>query len=155
MDFDFKSPLFRWFDFDFIIINIWWFCPSLNGIPRMFLLNCPFRNYTRFNLAVPNLLAHNSITISFYMEVNTLRLKSNVAWIWASKHIWRYYLFCCWEYHQQQKNGTPKGFYLLISKLQSILDEPNLLAHNNITMNYYVQVKFATAKIECSFEMGT
>ena len=28
-DFDFKSPLFRWFDFDFKIINIWWFCPSL------------------------------------------------------------------------------------------------------------------------------
>ena len=27
--FDFKSPLFRWFDFDFKIINIWWFCPSL------------------------------------------------------------------------------------------------------------------------------
>ena len=25
----FKSPLFRWFDFDFKIINIWWFCPSL------------------------------------------------------------------------------------------------------------------------------
>ena len=28
-EFDFKSPLFRWFDFDFKIINIWWFCPSL------------------------------------------------------------------------------------------------------------------------------
>ena len=27
-DFDFKSPLFRWFDFK--IINIWWFCPSLH-----------------------------------------------------------------------------------------------------------------------------
>ena len=29
LDFDFKSPLFRWFDFDFKIINIRWFCPSL------------------------------------------------------------------------------------------------------------------------------
>ena len=30
LDFDFKSPLFRWFDFDFKIINIRWFCPSLD-----------------------------------------------------------------------------------------------------------------------------
>ena len=28
--FDFKSPSFRWFDFDFKIINIWWFFPSLS-----------------------------------------------------------------------------------------------------------------------------
>ena len=28
-DFDFKSPLYGWFDFDFKIINIWWFCSSL------------------------------------------------------------------------------------------------------------------------------
>ena len=27
-DFDLKSPLFRWFDFDFKIMNIWWFWPS-------------------------------------------------------------------------------------------------------------------------------
>ena len=34
-DFDFKSPLFRWFDFDFKIINISWFCPSLvTGISK-------------------------------------------------------------------------------------------------------------------------
>ena len=32
-DFDFKSPnLFRWFDFDFKIINIWWFCISLTAM---------------------------------------------------------------------------------------------------------------------------
>ena len=44
-------------------------------------------------------------------------------------------------------NGTPKGVYLPNSKLNSILAVSNLLAHNN-------KSKFATAKIECSFEMG-
>ena len=33
-----------------------------------------------------------------------------------------------------------KGFCLPISKLQSILAVTNLLAHNNITISYYVQV---------------
>ena len=32
LQFDCKSPLFRWFDFDFKIINIWWFCPSLTTV---------------------------------------------------------------------------------------------------------------------------
>ena len=40
-------------------------------------------------------------------------------------------------------NGIPKGVYLPILKLHSILAVANLLAHNN----------FAMAKIECSFEM--
>ena len=44
-------------------------------------------------------------------------------------------------------NGTPKGVYLPNSKLNSILAVSNILAHNN-------RSKFATAKIECSFEMG-
>ena len=35
-------------------------------------------------------------------------------------------------------NGTPKGFYLYISKLHSILAVPNLLAYNNKI--YYVQL---------------
>ena len=37
-------------------------------------------------------------------------------------------------------NGIPKGVYLPISKLHSILVIANLLAHNNITINYYMQV---------------
>ena len=37
-------------------------------------------------------------------------------------------------------NGTPKGFYLPFSKLHSILAVANLLAPNNITISYYVQV---------------
>ena len=37
-------------------------------------------------------------------------------------------------------NGTPKGVYLSISKIHSILVAANLLAHNNITLNYYIQV---------------
>ena len=37
-------------------------------------------------------------------------------------------------------NGTPNGVYLPISKLNSILAVPNLLAHNNIIISYYMQV---------------
>ena len=37
-------------------------------------------------------------------------------------------------------NGTPKGVYLAISKLYSILSVPNLLAHNNSWLSYYVKV---------------
>ena len=39
-------------------------------------------------LVVPNLLVHNNITISYYGQVNSLRLKSSVDSKWASKHIW-------------------------------------------------------------------
>ena len=35
-------------------------------------------------------------------------------------------------YHQQQINGTPKGVYLPISKIHSILAIANLLAHSNL-----------------------
>ena len=42
-------------------------------------------------------------------------------------------------------NGTPKGTILVVAKL---------LTHNNITINYYMQVNSFTAKIECIFEMG-
>ena len=37
-------------------------------------------------------------------------------------------------------NGTPKGVYLPISKLNSILALANLLEHNNLWLCYYVQV---------------
>ena len=40
-------------------------------------------------LVVLNLLSHNkfnNITISYYVQVNSLRLKSSVASKWASKH---------------------------------------------------------------------
>ena len=53
-----------------------------------------------------------------------------------------------------KKNGTPKGVYLPISKLHSILAVANLLAHNHLWLRYYGASKLATAKIECSFEMG-
>ena len=55
--------------------------------------------------------------------------------------------------------GTPKGVYLPISKLHSILAVVNLLAHNNLTISWHNHKflwasKFATAKIERSFERG-
>ena len=49
-------------------------------------------------LALPNLLAHNNITISYYGQVNSLWLKSSVASKWARKDIWGYHLFSCLWY---------------------------------------------------------
>ena len=43
-------------------------------------------------LALLNLLGHNNITISYYVQVNSLRLKSNVASKWTSKLLWGYHL---------------------------------------------------------------
>ena len=51
-------------------------------------------------------------------------------------------------------NYPPKGVYLPISQLHSILVVANLLAHNNITINYYIHLNSLRLKIEYSFEMG-
>ena len=40
--------------------------------------------------AIANLLDHDNINISYYVQLNSLRLKSNVAWKWARKHLWGY-----------------------------------------------------------------
>ena len=45
-----------------------------------------------------NLLAHNNIAINYYVQVNSLRLKSNITLKWACKHLWGCYLFRCWWY---------------------------------------------------------
>ena len=52
-----------------------------------------------------NRIKHNNIALSYYNygQVNSLRLKSNVASKWASKHIWGYHLFCCWRYISLRK----------------------------------------------------
>ena len=50
------------------------------------------------DLAVANLLAHNNITLSYYRQVNSLRIKSSVASKWAIKHLCGYHLFC-WFWH--------------------------------------------------------
>ena len=74
-----------------------------------------------FILAVANLLAHNNITISYYVQVNSLRLKSSVASKWASKHLWEYHLFCCWWY--------------LISNLYPLMSERSKSWSRNINPN--------------------
>ena len=49
-------------------------------------------------------------------------------------------------------NGTPKGVYLPISKLHSILAEANLLAHNNKSpICYCGQISLQSAAVNCSF----
>ena len=53
-------------------------------------------------------------------------------------------------------NGTSKSVQLPISKLHSSLAVANLLPHNNLWLAILLlwADKFATAKIECIFEMG-
>ena len=49
-------------------------------------------------------------------------------------------------------NGTPKGVYLPISKLRSILAVANLLAHNNKSQICYCgQISLQSAAVNCSF----
>ena len=57
---------------------------KITGAPKGFHLPI---SKLRSILAVPNLLAHNNITMSYYGQVNSLRLKSSVASKWASKHL--------------------------------------------------------------------
>ena len=49
---------------------------------------------------------------------------------------------------------SPKGVYLPISKLHSILTVANLLAHDNYLVMLLWASKFATAEIELIFEIG-
>ena len=64
-------------------------------------------------------------------------------------HIYKYI------YHQQQNKWYPKGAYLPISNLYSMLSAANLLAHNNVWLCNYVQVNsLRLYVIECSFEMA-
>ena len=53
----------------------------------------------------------------------------------AKSGFWHFYV-----YHQQQNKCYRKGVYLPISKLHSILGVENILAHNNITISYYVLI---------------
>ena len=49
-------------------------------------------------------------------------------------------------------NGTPKGVYLPISKLHSILAVANLLAHNNKSQICYCgQISLQSAAVNCNF----
>ena len=66
---------------------------KINGTSKCFYL--PISNLHSI-LAVSNLLAHNNITITYYVQVNSLRLKLSVVSKWAIKRLWGYHLFCCW-----------------------------------------------------------
>ena len=44
------------------------------------------------------------------------------------------------KYHQQQNKWNLQMFFLPIAKLHFSLAMANLLAHNNLTISYYVQV---------------
>ena len=57
-------------------------------------------------------------------------------------------------YYRQQDNVTPKGVYLPISKLHSILDIANLFFHNNISQICYcgqISSQLECCSYNCSF----
>ena len=57
-----------------------------------------------------------------------------------------------WNTFASKINGTPKGVYLPISKLHSILAVANLLAHNKISQICYCgQISLQNAAFNCSF----
>ena len=70
---------------------------------QMFLL-AHFEATLYFSVAKS--LAHNNITISYFVQENSLRLKSSVVSKWASKHLWGYHLFCGWWY---MRNSSVKS----------------------------------------------
>ena len=52
----------------------------------------------------------------------------------------------------QQNKCYPKGVYLPISKLDSILAVANLLAHNNISqICYWGEISLQSAAVNCSY----
>ena len=58
--------------------------PKYMVLPKVFTY--PFQNYILF-YPIANLLAHNNLITSFNVQVNSVRLKLNVALKWASKHL--------------------------------------------------------------------
>ena len=73
---------------------------KINGTPQ----RCLLANLGAIHsiLAIANLLALNNITISYYGQVNSLWVKSNVASKWASKHLWECHLICFWWYKEME-----------------------------------------------------
>ena len=76
-------------------------------------------------------------------EINNLQSGFIDLWTYCSLTIWNnanyaiLYYFVLYMYHHQQNNVTPKGVYVPISKLHSILAVANLLARNNMSQICY------------------
>ena len=58
---------------------------KINGTPKDVYLSI---SQLHSILAVANLLAHNNLWLCYYGQVNSVRLKYNVASKWASKNHW-------------------------------------------------------------------
>ena len=62
------------------------------------------------------------------MQVNSLRLKSSVyIYIpskWASKHLWRYHLFCCWWYKHECRYFVVQRVHIFVPGQKKFLRSP-------------------------------
>ena len=78
-------------------------------------------------------------------------------YILISKNNCEFFFLSCSNAYMQctiasKINVTPKGVYLPVSKLHSILVVANLLAHNNISQICYCgQISLQSAAVNCSF----
>ena len=59
---------------------------EINGTPKGVYL--PISKLLHSIFVVANLLAHNNLWLCYYEQVNSQRLKQNVASKWESKHLW-------------------------------------------------------------------
>ena len=102
----------------------------------IFNSNCLFKFIINSNCLFKFIFDSNCLRVKFHFS--KLFTNNMKVWIEIGNEIFIRYVDM---YHRQQVNGTPKGFYVPISKLYSIYAVANnLLAHNNITISYYWQV---------------
>ena len=92
---------------------------KINGTPKSKDVFLPVLELQSI-LAIPNLLAHNSITISYYGQVNSVRLKSSVALKWACKHLWENHLILLLIVPTTTNTGNDKNLCGSICNLKFI-----------------------------------
>ena len=69
---------------------------KINGTSKGVYLPISMQNSI---LVVPEFTCYYvQYTIRYYVQVNSLRLKSSVSSKWENKLLWGYHLFCCWWY---------------------------------------------------------
>ena len=74
-------------------------------------------------LAVANLLAHNNVTISYYGQVNSVRLKSSSASKWASKDPWHTIYFAVDHHIFHYLNSTLRSYLHLSAYNPALLND--------------------------------
>ena len=132
---------FNSFSLEFHSISICTINSKINGTTKSVYLPI---SKLHLILAVANSLANNNITISYYVQVNSRRLKSSVASKWAGKHFWGYHVFCCWCYSENVRILAGYGrravdlfkYFNIISITASIENQRNKFTFAKYNFNW-------------------